>query len=131
MVRFIAGAVLAALAFVTPALSQQKLPPGADPQNTMLIDTTQGRIVIKLRTDSEPLPSSRLRRVHVDCSSLGPRSIEMAVAMYGADRIVFGTDCPIFRTDWSLEAVHSANISQGDRDAILYRNAEALLASVI
>ena len=87
--------------------------------------------VIKLRTDSEPLPSSRLRRVHVDCSSLGPRSIEMAVAMYGADRIVFGTDCPIFRTDWSLEAVHSANISQGDRDAILYRNAEALLASVI
>jgi len=86
--------------------------------------------VIKLRTDGEPLPSSRLRRVHVDCSSLGPRSIEIAVAMYGADRIVFGTDCPIFRTDWSLEAVRGANISDEDRARILYRNAEALLAAV-
>lgn len=86
--------------------------------------------VIRLRTDNEPLPSSRLRRVHVDCSSLGPRSIEIAVAMYGADRIVFGTDCPIFRTDWSLEAVRTAKISELAREQILYRNAEALLAAV-
>jgi len=86
--------------------------------------------VIRLRTDNEPLPSSRLRRVHVDCSSLGPRSIEIAVAMYGADRIVFGTDCPIFRTDWSLEAVRTAKISELEREQILYRNAEALLAAV-
>lgn len=86
--------------------------------------------VIKLRTSDEPLPSSRLRRVLVDCSSLGPRSIEMAVAMYGADRVVFGTDCPIFRTDWSLDAVRTARISQDDREAILHRNAEALLAAI-
>jgi len=86
--------------------------------------------VIRLRTDNEPLPSSRLRRVHVDCSSLGPRSIEIAVAMYGADRIVFGTDCPIFRADWSLEAVRTAKISEFEREQILYRNAEALLAAV-
>jgi predicted TIM-barrel fold metal-dependent hydrolase len=86
--------------------------------------------VIKLRTNDEPLPSSRLRRVHVDCSSLGPRSIEIAVAMYGADRIVFGTDCPIFRTEWSLEAVRAAKITELEREQILYRNAEALLASI-
>lgn len=86
--------------------------------------------VIRLRTDNGPLPSSRLRRVHVDCSSLGPRSIEIAVAMYGADRIVFGTDCPIFRTDWSLEAVRTAKISELAREQILYRNAEALMAAV-
>ncbi len=86
--------------------------------------------VISLRTDGEPLPSSRLRRVHVDCSSLGPRSIEIAVAMYGADRIVFGTDCPIFRTDWSLEAVRAAKLSELEREQILYRNAEALLAKI-
>jgi predicted TIM-barrel fold metal-dependent hydrolase len=86
--------------------------------------------VIRLRTDNDDLPSSRLRRVHVDCSSLGPRSIEIAVAMYGADRIVFGTDCPIFRTDWSQEAVHAAKISDLEREQILYRNAEALLAKI-
>jgi predicted TIM-barrel fold metal-dependent hydrolase len=85
--------------------------------------------VIRLRTDNEPLPSQRLRRVYVDCSSLGPRSIEIAVSMYGADRIVFGTDCPIFRTDWSLEAVQAAAISDEDRAKILYRNAKALLAA--
>jgi predicted TIM-barrel fold metal-dependent hydrolase len=87
--------------------------------------------VIRLRTDNELLPSSRLRRVHVDCSSLGPRSIEIAVAMYGADRIVFGTDCPIFRTDWSLEAVRAAKITELEREQILYRNAEALLAAAV
>ena len=38
-----------------PALAQAvKLPAGADPQNTLVIDTTKGRIVIKLRTDLAP-----------------------------------------------------------------------------
>ena len=86
--------------------------------------------VIRLRTEDEPLPSSRMGRLYVDCSSLGPRSIEIAVAVYGADRIVFGTDCPIFRTDWSLDAVRTAKITPQERDKILYRNAEALLAAI-
>ena len=86
--------------------------------------------VIRLRTDNDILPSSRLNRVHVDCSSLGPRSIEIAVAMYGADRIVFGTDCPIFRTDWSLDAVRAAEITPEVRDMILHKNAEAILAAI-
>ncbi|HEX4557240.1 MAG TPA: peptidylprolyl isomerase, partial [Xanthobacteraceae bacterium] len=44
-------AVVVALFCVAPALAQQKLPAGLDPQNTILIDTTQGRIVVKLRND--------------------------------------------------------------------------------
>ena len=86
--------------------------------------------VIRLRAETDPLPSSRMNRVYVDCSSLGPRSIELAVAMYGADKILFGTDCPIFRTDWSLEAVEAARIEPADKDKILRGNAEALLARI-
>jgi cyclophilin family peptidyl-prolyl cis-trans isomerase len=66
MVRFIAGVVLAAFVFVMPALAQQKLPPGADPQNTILIDTTQGRIVIKLRLDLAPKHAARIKQLARD-----------------------------------------------------------------
>ena len=47
-----------------------------------------------LDTPKEELPSSRFRRakVYVDCNSFGPRAIEAAVSLYGAERIVCGTD---------------------------------------
>ncbi len=81
------------------------------------------------RTPNAPLPSSKAKRVHVDCSSLGPRSLELAAAIFGAGRIVFGTDCPIFSTEQSLGAVAKANISDADRQLILTGNAEKLLAA--
>ena len=57
-------AVVLALACATPALAQPKgLPAGTDPQNTLLIDTTQGRIVVKLRTDIAPGHAERLKRL--------------------------------------------------------------------
>ena len=66
MVRFIAGVVLAVLAFVTPSLAQQKPPAGADAQNTILIDTTQGRIVVKLRPDIAPKHAERIKQLARD-----------------------------------------------------------------
>ena len=81
----------------------------------------------RLRTAGDVLPSSRARRVHVDCASLGPRAIELAVAVCGADRIVLGTDCPIFRTDWTLAAIREARLTEQERDKILTGNAAALL----
>lgn len=80
-----------------------------------------------LRAPDDPPPSSRAGRVHVDCSSLGARSLEIAVAVYGADRIVVGTDCPIFSTQRTLDAIRSANIGEAERQAILSGNAERLL----
>tara|TARA_R110002072_G_scaffold44884_8_gene125181 strand:+ start:233 stop:1228 length:996 start_codon:yes stop_codon:yes gene_type:complete len=73
-------------------------------------------------------PMSRTRRLHVDCSSLGARSLELAVSIFGADRIVMGTDCPIFSTDWTLGAIRDARIDGSERQAILHGNAERLLA---
>ena len=55
-------AVVAALVCAGPAFAQGlKLPAGADPQNTLVIDSTKGRIVIKLRTDLAPKHAERLK----------------------------------------------------------------------
>ena len=51
-----------------------------------------------------PLPSKAIRaaRVMVDCNSLGASSIERAVDVYGAHRIVLGTDGTEFGMKWSI-----------------------------
>ena len=43
--------------------SAQPLPAGLDPQNTIRLDTTEGQIVIKLRTDIAPLHAERLKQL--------------------------------------------------------------------
>ena len=51
---------LAAFVFATAAVAQN-LPAGLDPQNTILLDTTYGRIVIKLRPDLAPKHAERIK----------------------------------------------------------------------
>ena len=58
MIRFLA--VLATLFAVAPALAQP-LPANLDKANALVIDTTKGRIVIKLRTDIAPGHAERLK----------------------------------------------------------------------
>ena len=60
MIRLLAA--LAVLICAAPALAQQ-LPAGADPQNTLLIDTKHGRIVVKLRNDLAPGHAARLKQL--------------------------------------------------------------------
>ena len=83
-----------------------------------------------LDTPNEELPSARFRRakVYVDCNSFGPRAIEAAVALYGADRIVCGTDGTEFGVDWTGKAIADAQIGAEAKEQILHRNAAALLA---
>ena len=58
-------AVLFAIMCAAPASAQpaQPLPAGLDPQNTLVLDTTQGRIVIKLRADIAPNHAQRLKQL--------------------------------------------------------------------
>jgi peptidylprolyl isomerase len=51
---------LVALVCVTAA-SAQNLPAGADPQNTIFLDTAYGRVVIKLRPDIAPKHAERIK----------------------------------------------------------------------
>jgi peptidylprolyl isomerase len=55
-------AVLMALVYVTPVVAQP-LPAGLDPQNTILLDTKYGRVVIKLRADIAPKHAERIKQL--------------------------------------------------------------------
>jgi predicted TIM-barrel fold metal-dependent hydrolase len=83
-----------------------------------------------LDTPDEELPSSRVRKakVYVDCNSFGPHAIEAAVRLYGAERIVCGTDGTAFGVDWTRKALEEADIGEEAREQILQRNAAAMLA---
>jgi predicted TIM-barrel fold metal-dependent hydrolase len=85
-----------------------------------------------LDTPTEELPSSRFRKakVFVDCNSFGPHAIEAAVRLYGAERIVCGTDGTEFGCDWTRKAVAEAQIGEAAREQILHRNAAAMLTRV-
>ncbi|MEA2774909.1 MAG: hypothetical protein QOF90_315 [Acetobacteraceae bacterium] len=86
-----------------------------------------------LDTPEEELPSSRFRKakVYVDCNSFGPLAIEAAVSLYGAERIVCGTDGSEFGCDWTRKALADARISEEAREQILHRNAAAMMARVV
>ena len=58
-------AVLAAIVFATPAFSQA-LPAGLDKANAIVIDTTKGRVIVKLRTDLAPQHAERIKRLARD-----------------------------------------------------------------
>ncbi|PJG56669.1 peptidylprolyl isomerase [Bradyrhizobium forestalis] len=60
MIRILA--VLAALVFAVPAVAQQ-LPANLDKANAVVIDSTKGRIVIKLRTDIAPQHAERIKQL--------------------------------------------------------------------
>ena len=61
MIRIVALA--AALMFAAPAFAQAPaaLPAGLDKANSVVIDTTKGRIIIKLRTDIAPQHVERIK----------------------------------------------------------------------
>ncbi len=63
MIRILA--VLAAFVFATPAFSQA-LPAGLDKANTIVIDTTKGRVIVKLRTDLAPQHAERIKQLARD-----------------------------------------------------------------
>jgi peptidylprolyl isomerase len=59
MIRILA--VVCALICGSPAVAQLQLPAGLDPQNTILLDTKNGRVVIKLRSDIAPKHAERIK----------------------------------------------------------------------
>lgn len=109
------------------------------PDATVVVHNLGGNIAFEvermdhrclLDTPEEELPSARFRKagVYVDCNSFGPRAIEAAVRLYGAERIVCGTDGTAFGIDWTRKALAEAEIGAEARELILHGNAAALLA---
>jgi predicted TIM-barrel fold metal-dependent hydrolase len=111
------------------------------PDTTVVVHNLGGNIPFEIErmdhrclldTPEEELPSSRFRKakVYVDCNSFGAHSIEAAVRLYGAERIVCGTDGTEFGCDWTRKALAEAKISDEAREQILHGNAAAMLARV-
>ena len=109
------------------------------PDATVLVHNLGGNIPYEIErmdhrsmldTAHEELPSSRFRRakVYVDCNSFGPRAIEAAVRLYGAERIVCGTDGTEFGCEWTSKALAEAQIGEDAREKILHRNAAAMMS---
>ena len=48
--------------------------------------------------------------------------------LYGADRILFGTDGTIFGYEWSGKALADADIGDDAKEKILHRNAAGMMA---
>lgn len=84
--------------------------------------------VSRSRTPDEPLPSTRLRNVYVDTSTFGPRSVALAAQVFGADRVLVGTDHPIFSSERMFAAIAGAPLSEADRALIRSGNAARILA---
>ena len=64
MIRVLA--VLFATLWAVTANAAPPLPAGLDPQHTLILDTTQGRIVIKLRNDIAPHHAERMEQLARD-----------------------------------------------------------------
>ena len=82
------------------------------------------------RDPDAPMPSSMMKRVAVDCSSFGTETIEFAAKFIGAEHILLGTDCPIFRTDRTISGIEATRLSAPEKQAILHGNAVRLLSGV-
>jgi predicted TIM-barrel fold metal-dependent hydrolase len=79
-----------------------------------------------------PLPPARLKRVYLDTgqSGRGPRGIALAAKVFGADRILFGTDSgPAASVAPTIASVKEADLSADDKSMIFSGNARRLLAA--
>jgi aminocarboxymuconate-semialdehyde decarboxylase len=74
--------------------------------------------IVATRDPAAPRPSTLVGNLVFDTASLGPRSLEMAVAVLGADRIMLGTDYPIFDSRVATDALTSAHLTDTTRAAV-------------
>ena len=84
--------------------------------------------VVATRDPSAPRPSALLGDIVFDCASLGPRALEMAVTVFGANRVMFGTDYPIFTSDVSARALAEARIGDAARAMVASGTALVIFA---
>jgi len=86
--------------------------------------------IARHRTPDTPFPTDRLRRLWFDCASLGPRALEAAVALYGADRVMLGTDWPIFRDPPWETTLSQARLDDAALHQVAHGTAETLLDAI-
>lgn len=79
------------------------------------------------RPPHTPFPRARFRGLVYDCASLGPRALELAVEVFGADRVMFGTDYPIFAPEPALRAIEESRLTDAQKAMVRRGTAERVL----
>lgn len=85
--------------------------------------------IARHRNPKAPFPTDRLRHLWYDCASLGPRALETAVSLLGADRVMLGSDYPIFK-DNPVEVVMASALTPAQQAQVLGETAAHLLAGL-
>lgn len=83
---------------------------------------------VEARFPDAKLPPSGKENLYVDTSSLGPRAIEIAAEIYGSDRLLVGTDTPIFSANTGLKSIKKTNLTDSQKQLILRENAAKILS---
>lgn len=84
-----------------------------------------GRVDLQVRA----VQTARHGNLWIDTSSarsILPKLVEWAVKEVGADRLIFGSDTPLYHVAIQRERIECAEISEADRRRILWENALAL-----
>jgi len=79
------------------------------------------------------IQKSKSVNLYTDTSNfqiLFPNILEWGVKEIGAERILFGTDCPLYFSPMIRARVDKAEISDEDKEKILYRNAVNLFKNI-
>lgn len=73
----------------------------------------------------------RHENVLVDCSSssfaLGADGLRESIRFFGAERVMFGSDFPMWDPGEELRLVRALGLTEGELERVLHRNAEELL----
>lgn len=85
------------------------------------------RVDAVARSRDVPFPGDRLRRMVYDTASLGPRAIETAARVLGADRLMLGTDYPIFQPPLPVDDIGQAQLDETERAHIRRETAATVL----
>jgi aminocarboxymuconate-semialdehyde decarboxylase len=83
--------------------------------------------IVATRDPGAPRPSTLVGDLVFDTASLGPRSLEMAVAVLGAERIMLGTDYPIFDSRVATDALAIAHLTDAAREMVASGTARRVL----
>lgn len=83
--------------------------------------------IVLTREPAAPRPSSMFGRLCFDMASLGPRALEIGLKVLGTERVMFGTDYPIFDSGVSAAALAQAEIGDDARQAVGSGNAARIL----
>jgi len=79
-----------------------------------------------------PLTAKQLKRVYFDTGQSGraPRGIALAAKVFGADRILFGTDSgPVAAIGPTIASVKQAQITDAEKEMVFSGNARRLLSA--